>query len=602
MATSTLFSIGGFYVKENKSAVINWLDGQYIVTNEDYKEVVTEYNLTVAQLSEKINELENNNSELNIQKNELMIKVEELETQGSENAELIAEYQVQIETLTEQLEINEQTIAELQALIDELCANMLSAIIELPDDLKKASTLNFVSAGDNNFFVYVQNGNCYYFDYDKGSLIQLSIPSFYALSNCFKSSVGYFMVTKINNKYDIYLLNTADYSITEIQKATVNSNYCLVSKVENGCYFINYEYVFYYDYLTGEKTYFEVDLLFDIYSSSAYSMCIDNIIYWDIYAHSNGVIIRIDTETKDFKCFQAPQIGGYYNHYLYVENGNEYLFNHSSYNPGIYKLNMDTLTADLVTALTFTSFKCVTVFGNKLYYVDGTSMYVIENNEPVLYRENVSIYDTPNNLLYETEEVEVSLIFGKYIMKHTKATGEDEILHELNGTCRSGLYHIDSQKILIPRDGGLDLYNTVDDSISTIYGSKFSSSVYTYSRLDNYLVITLCTTTETRALMIDVDTMNVSELSVWGYGVSNFELIDIYNDTAYIVGDRYLVIYSIANKNLLLNLQYNSSASIPENNIFYSNSYLTLENGKKVYKRYVINPDNLTWTIDMVIM
>ena len=53
-----------FYVNENSKMVVSWLNGQIIVTNEDYEKLVENTNKTVSELNSQIEDLKNANATL----------------------------------------------------------------------------------------------------------------------------------------------------------------------------------------------------------------------------------------------------------------------------------------------------------------------------------------------------------------------------------------------------------------------------------------------------------------------------------------------------------------------------------------------------------
>ena len=179
----TVGLVAGFYVSENSTAVVNWLNNTITVSKDNYKELLEESRLTVLQLTLEVESLEQENSQLALEKEELSNRIAELEQSEEDNLALIEEYTVQIADLDNQIIEKNTTIEDLQTLINSIYQDMMTELFVLPENLRDLTFAVFEDGED--FVVTFIDGSVYFLDSSDGELSMISSPSGYTSKSAF---------------------------------------------------------------------------------------------------------------------------------------------------------------------------------------------------------------------------------------------------------------------------------------------------------------------------------------------------------------------------------------------------------------------------------
>ena len=248
---STLAGVSGFYVKENSSAVVGWLNNQYVVTNEDYKDYVDKTQKSAAELKSEINRLTNENNQLNFELENVTNKKLEAELDSANKQELIDSYILEIENLNTEIAENNEMIDYLRSYLSDIYGTMLKNIVSLPSELESGTLDFFPVLGSNDFYVYkYYESPLYYFNYDSGYLVKVT-----------DSSVGtnnYFSVRRVRNLDFFYLSNTGlcayDFNAGNLTKLVSGYTFAYFNVLEfkDLVYILSPNVAGYYDFTNNE--------------------------------------------------------------------------------------------------------------------------------------------------------------------------------------------------------------------------------------------------------------------------------------------------------------------------------------------------------------
>lgn len=442
-----------FYVNENSKVVVNWLNGQTIVSNEDYEDLVESTNKTVSELNSQITNLENSNATLYSELSNITNLYNQELGKNEANEELLQNYLSQIETINAQLASNEEMLNNLTTLINQMCGQMLDSIIELPEEFQGNNvTINYIVAEDNDFFVYpsantLNSFGLYFFDYSEGTLTE--IDSCGAVSK-----PGYFK--NIDNGY-IYKAgqNIKKFDMDTMSVTTLYES--AGSKVEyvdtsDGFYILSFNVSAYYSYVTDSFT-----TLNSVGYGSFHNVLVfdfDN----DLFYVSGDCLHYINKATMEYSLISSEVV---YNNCNIFDVSGEYVafFTSNSDKKGCYKI--DLANSELITvddSLSFTYSSGVVVNDTLLVYLSGNGLYTYKSG--VLTKCLDSTY-TSNILLS--------------VLYHT----EDYFLVTTNSSAVPGIYLVDSDGTFIELyDNGYGWSYSYRYDDTLLIGSSVSSSSY----------------------------------------------------------------------------------------------------------------------------
>ena len=408
-----------FYVSENSKVVVTWLNGQTIVSNEDYKKLVESTNKTVSELNSQITDLKNSNATLYSELSNITNLYNQELGKNEANEELLQDYLSQIETINAQLASNEEMLNNLTTLINQMCGQMLDSIIELPEEFQGNNvTINYIVAEDNDFFIYpVSNSrySLYFFDYSEGVLT--------AIDSCSNAPTSF---KKLNNGY-IYK-EGQDINKFDLETMTVTTLYKSAgSKVKyvdtsDGFYILSFNVSAYYSYVTDSFTTlnsvgygsFHHVLVFDF----------DN----DLFYVSGDCLHYINKATMEYSLISSEVV---YNNCNIFDVGGEYVafFTSNSDKKGCYKIDLTTF--ELITvddSLSFTYSSGVVANDTLLVWLSGNGFYTYKSG---VFTKCLDSTYTSNILLF--------------VLYHT----EDYFLVTTNYSAVPGIYKVDSDGTFI---------------------------------------------------------------------------------------------------------------------------------------------------------
>lgn len=346
-AAATFIAVSGFYIDENKSAVVNWLNNKYVVTNDDYKNLIAETTATISQLNDQIDDLEEKNVNLTNEKTSLLSDVELLESELDLNEELIQSYLKQIEELNCQIEENERLILELRSLVSSLSQKVITEIVKLPENLNNVY-LSFAWCG-NNAFVY-SDTSLYYFNYSQGSLTEVSSSKICQTGQLFKIiqafNDGYLFTVSDNQTYS-YRVSTNEL-IHHFSMGLESSDAKCV-EYGNGCYMFYRLNCKYFNYST-----FEFETIYHGVGGSEIYLYDGYVVSYYTYTASSGstsTFIRtftyFDLETRDYKVLDVANVastGSTYKYFYFKDV--HYFLTHKSTESLYYLVKLDFVNGE----------------------------------------------------------------------------------------------------------------------------------------------------------------------------------------------------------------------------------------------------------------
>ena len=450
-----------FYVSENSKVVVTWLNGQTIVSNEDYEKLVESTNKTVSELNSQITDLENSNATLYSELSNITNLYNQELGKNEANEELLQNYLSQIETINAQLASNEEMLNNLTTLINQMCGQMLDSIIELPEEFQGNNvTINYIVAEDNDFFVYPSASNLisfglYFFDYSEGTLTEID--------SCGQvSKPGYFK--NIDNGYiykagqDINKFDLETMTVTTLYESV--GSYVEYVDTSDGFYILAHNVSLYYNYITD--TFTKLNSIAGSGSSSTISVFDFE---KDLFYVSGTSLHYINKDTMQYSLISSVV---WYNNCNIFRVGDEYLafFNYSSANKGCYKIDLTNF--ELVTidgSLSFSSASGVVANDTLLVWLSGNGFYTYKSG---VFTKCLDSTYTSNILLS--------------VLYHT----EDYFLVTTNSYAVPGIYKVDSDGTFIKLyDNGYGWsYSYRYDDILLIGSSVGSSSYYDLLSID----------------------------------------------------------------------------------------------------------------------
>lgn len=589
IGVSTFLGVSGFFIKENKQAVVSWLDGQYIVTNDDYKDLVEDTNLTVSQLNTKIANLEAENESLNNDKAQLTLEVENLGEDIENRDEIISNYIVQIDSINAQLEENTQILREFKELIDKIYGEMIVNIIDLPEELNNIN-LTFKLLEDNNFFVSSSVG-VYYFDYAQGLFVKITNEK--SFNNIHKVPNGYLGFVG----YHLYYFNLEDFSFTDL--IYISFNYVTYLDVENGVYLINAFTAYYCDLNT-----LEVAMLYTNNATGGFGVypnlnVYDNDVFW--YTRNN-FLFHLDITTNNVSlisdCIDAYESNSnnifckINDKYYFINSIDDFVNNNVQAPIGIYVINMDTKSLELSCDFEFTAkawaMNCIDnkvlfIIESNIYCFDGNSVsliYEYTSNMPSAYKIDIVYED--NNVIY--------FHLYRFFFKLDRSTDEFCLVFDFESNSAGITYHIDDTRYYVSRGS----YYLILDIYDGILCSHKTSNVYAFKNVEIYGDYLSVSSSASGFLLNLID-----YTYIYRNGVCSIKLIGIHENLFYLQCKTNFCIYDIT-KDSYSNvfIEYDVDKSNLAEHTYYS--YIEdLDNGALYYK-YVVNED-LTYTKDLVV-
>ena len=386
-----------FYVNENSKMVVSWLNGQIIVTNEDYEKLVENTNKTVSELNSQIEDLKNANATLYSELSNITNLYNQELGKNEANEELLQDYLSQIETINAQLASNEEMLNNLTTLINQMCGQMLDSIIELPEEFQGNNvTINYIVAEDNDFFIYpnrVNSFSLYFFDYSEGVLTAIDSCTRYSAPTSFK---------RINNGY-IYKAGQ-DINKFDLETMTVTTLYKSAgSKVEyvdtsDGFYILSFNVSAYYSYVTDS---------FTTLNSVGYGS-FHNVLVFDfendLFYVSGDCLHYINKATLEYSLISSEVV---YNNCNIFDVGGEYVafFTSNSDKKGCYKIdltNFELITVD--DSLSFTYSSGVVANDTLLVWLSGNGLYTYKSGVLTKCLDSTYTSGALLSVLYHTED------------------------------------------------------------------------------------------------------------------------------------------------------------------------------------------------------
>ena len=589
---SSCFAIIGFYYKENTNAVINWFNGEKVVVNANYKELVLEANKTINQLNIEISRLEEDNNGLLISKDNLENELEVLQGDYDNNQLLIEDYLIQIETLNVQILENNNKLEELKNIVNELYEDMILAIIDLPDDFKNAKTPGYALGDGYDFFIGVPSSCTYYFNYEKGTFEKI-LANFW-INGTPKSVPGGYLLY-VSGVENLYFFDKETNSCTLFDIYDGSQASLSYFSVDNGVYVVNLRNVYFYDFLTRELTLVSsLDGVsagtFDFYKLSSGFVCVPK---------SNGIyncVSYFDFETaKYYKVFESYNTS--YNFVPFEFGGNLYILRSGTTESGIYLFDCSSNVLNLVVSLPgSTSFftelgvldDFITFGYNKVIYLfDGVTLTNLASDlkissAPVIYSYAITLFENESTIYYTLSD-------SYLIYKYDKL---NKTIEFFSFSVSYKYHYLINNKFLFVSFGGLHL---IDIEVGTCEQVQTGTAIYdTYHEIGDYVYV--FGTQTSYSYKFNKITGEYQKLkSITNYSGCKYvvlgERIIFYTSTRYfiVLGDKYE------------DSSYEGDKSSPSEGIFYVNvsAFGPYTSGNLCYK-YVYLEDG-TYTRDLVL-
>ena len=609
VALGTVGAVAGFYVNENSTAVVNWLNNTINVTNDDYKQLVEESKLTTMQLNLKIARLEEENSQLEIEKEQLNTRIAELEQGNEEDKSLIEEYKLQLADLEAQIAEKDLMIAELQELVNSVYQELVEEILVLPDDLKDKN-LTYRVFG-NDFLITVDGSmRVYEFNYDEGSLNLISSNSRYAnASSIFKQVPnGYFYPGSYSSGGYSYACVTYYDKNTKESKELVqkSGDTVMYFDYDNGCFIFSSVGVHYFDYATSSATQYYTGSLnlvsnnvYEDENSFVFNLCTKNSL-----SRINSIYFNKQNKT----CFNVNlDLGTSYGTSSYSKyfrlKGSLYCLVGKFYSTGtfgLYRINETDSTTELVYTFddqtagiigdTFVNENlAVFSYAKNIYQFDGETVTIFKDSASNVVSQNGSNCE----LIAETETAEYySNTETSYIFKYTKSTSEVEII-DIGYMFVAGAMVNDNTLILV-RKSGVSYLDLTTDTISDLRSGTFNL-IYVIG--DNFYLI------YSYSIQMTIYAYSCSTLELVG-SATNYVITGYmdYGSAVVFYSDKQYTIFNPNSSSYGVNVacSYDSSLSSLEERTFYLKSS-DLTDGA-LYTKLVYNEDFTECTRSLVLV
>lgn len=603
----TVGAVAGFYVNENSTAVVNWLNNTITVSKDNYKELLEESRLTVLQLTLEVESLEQENSQLVLEKEELSNRIAELEQSEEDNLALIEEYSVQIADLDNQITEKNTTIEDLQTLINSIYQDMMTELFVFPDELEGLSFSVYEYGED--FLILFSNKALYEFDYSKGEL-NFICSDYVTLPVIFES--GYIYNKTVSSKYSVVFHSKSTGEDTVVVEGMSHVG-CL--EYENGCFiaFTDSTYYLNFETVTAVKS-FDHKLGIGSGYINEFINYEDKLLLLTYAGNSavHGAIYCMDYETKvgGVLVSDISNSGGRY--IVFTLKSKLYLlvssFKVTATVKGLYELNVVDYSYSLIyefasqTSSTVGDFYVneeVAIFGHQKY------LYVF-NGETV----NISIDGTSSSIsttagdfikFYETETYE-------YLAHNTRWIKLDKANKTLIPLSFTSTYHrqfnlSDGRLVIVTKASNTSsvkmyIFNfeteTFDYFLSTVTDFCFEheGKVYYISDFGSYDTL----------YYKDLETSKTFSLGTTQSKNANINSVEVIGDVLLFYSNNQYILYcptrSVVN-NKLIN-SYDATMSNFAERTFY-NRISTLTNGI-AYEKIVYNEDFTDYTKTLVLV
>ena len=577
-----------FYVSENSKVVVTWLNGQTIVSNEDYEKLVESTNKTVSELNSQITDLENSNATLYSELSNITNLYNQELGKNEANEELLQNYLSQIETINAQLASNEEMLNNLTTLINQMCGQMLDSIIELPEEFQESNNeIRYIVAEDNDFFIYpvsYSRYSLYFFDFSDGVLT--------AIDSCSNSPTSF---KKLNNGY-IYK-EGQDINKFDLETMTVTTLYKSAgSKVEyvdtsDGFYILSFNVSAYYSYVTDSFT-----TLNSVGYGSFHNVLVfdfDN----DLFYVSGDCLHYINKATMEYSLISSEVV---YNNCNIFDVGGEYVafFTTNSVKNGCYKIdltNFELITVD--DSLSFTYSSGVVVNDTFLVYLSGNGLYTYKSGVLTKCLDSTYTSNILLSVLYHTEDyflvtTNLSVVPGIY---KVDSDGTFIKLYD-NGYRWSYSYRYDDTLLIGSSVSNSNYYDLLSIDLNSFVATEFykgSDGCYSIF-IDLGDEIFISSDDEGYFLRLDKTTNSVDYYS---YSYNNsLRYVELLNAKLYksnsayhiFLGTNAIAVYDRENDKMQ-RFAIDDDMSDLENGVFYGH-FEELENGD-LYYRYEIQND-----------
>lgn len=572
-------------------------------TNKQYLALINQYSKQIDDLKTQLN---NNKAESERQIAEMQSEIDalqlELENTQESDADIIAEKNARIQVLKQYIQTIESENAEIVAGYEEEISDLntllsnyekeIIATIKLPTDFTFTS-LGFKVIENNDFVFYSTSHSCklYYYHFDTKTLETINIKGTSFDSFYKHDDLLYFRTSKISYAY----------SFTNKKLDILGSANGLVSYIADNANMYLFDYSGGYaihNLITGQFTNFLGD---GVDSSS--NITIKKIDSYILHTAYNITPENKSSKHSHIRCFN-------------IETGEDtVLFDNSStltsflktshgyymtMSTGLYKLNIDNLTPELIQPLESTYHygyvleDKVVVFGYYTAYVyDGTNLTELLTYEKS--QVNPKFIKIDDGLYYVVSPSSSFFGMWKLDLNNISLIRISEAYTNYGDRVTIGHYEfVDMQTGIYVIDLDTGAVDTISKA-TTSYTCKFNTMEYgnftlfyqTYSNKSTYIYY--------------YDHVN----DIYGriYNGKSFTLYEceIKNDMLYIMTDSYLYGFdlNVSLDNYITYLSINTSLSNLQAGVFYATAG-TLEDGK-LYIKYTLQEDN-SFNKEMVIM
>lgn len=581
-----------FYVNENSKMVVSWLNGQIIVTNEDYEKLVENTNKTVSELNSQIEDLKNANATLYSELSNITNLYNQELGKNEANEELLQDYLSQIETINAQLASNEEMLNNLTTLINQMCGQMLDSIIELPEEFQGNNvTINYIVAEDNDFFIYpnrVNSFSLYFFDYSEGVLTAIDSCTRYSAPTSFKRiNNGYIYKEGQNiNKFDLDTM-----SVTTLYESV--GSYVEYVDTSDGFYILAHNVSSYYNYITD--TFTKLNSIAGSGSSSTISVFDFE---KDLFYVSGTSLHYINKDTMQYSLISSVV---WYNNCNIFRVGDEYLafFNYSSANKGCYKIDLTNF--ELVTingSLSFSSASGVVANDVLFIALPGCGFYTYKSGVLTKCLDYTVASSSCNlTILYTTEDYFIVSSTNAYLFSLYKVDNDSTFtqLYD-NGYGWSYSYRYDDTLLIGSSVGNSSYYDLLSIDLNSFVVTEFYKG--SYGRYSIFIdlgdEIFISSDVEGDFLRLDKTTNSVDYYSYsYNGSLRRVELLNakLYkSNSAYriFLGTNAIAVYD-REDDKMYQITIDDDMSDLENGVFYSH-FEELENGD-LYYRYEIQND-----------
>lgn len=602
VALGTVGAVAGFYIDENSTAVVNWLNNTINVTNEDYKQLVEEYKVTTLQLNLEIASLEEENAQLRFEKEDLTNKVAELEQSEEDNQELIQDYTNQIAVLDEQIIEKDSMIADLQELVNSINQGLINELFVLPDDLKDLSIVAVPC--EDGLMLEFSNSTLYMFDFDNGEMKLLQTDENYYKSFTKVVPCGYFYASGSGNSANLVYVNKFTQEKTTLLTSIYEVYY---TEYANGCFVRGTGGMYYVDYATGNIIK-STDSYVSSYMFSFYDRG-DFIVFeggGGSSSYSGSVaIINKETMTGGFVDFKLYESSGYWD--VFFLKGSFYLvigrFKSTGSSFGLYKVN-DDYSIELVYEFVDQSYGIV----NGLYVNDDIATFSHKSTFYIFDGENVSIgFDSSNSIscdntfttFLETDSFEY-MASGSAWLKYDKANKTFTKLG-ITYSYKSHLYFSDGRMIIFAKNGSNQHSYTFNVETESLDSFATYISDY-YFEHDGYFYYLSDSSQYPTFYRMDLSTLTKTTIKYSGSNYVTFISLEVVGDVLIFYWESAYMLYCPTRDIVLSNtiFSYDSALTNFKDRTVYK-KLLDLDNGI-LYEKFVYNEDFTDFTKSLVIV